>query len=364
MMLDPTDPVSGALRAQVDARIHSHLEQVSARLTKASHNPVPLVAVATDLIAGGKRLRPAFGYWGYVAVLGQDDIPEGLWRLVSALELLHVGVLIHDDVLDRADTRRGRPAAHRQFEIWYRRAGGAGDAAEFGRALAVLLGDQLLVWSGELAEHCGLAGGGWQRANPFWHALRSEVNNGQMLDICAQFGMGGPDDAFAERLAREVLEEKTARYTVQRPVQLGAAAAGATAATLAALGEYGLALGRAFQLRDDLLGVFADEDQTGKPAAGDLMNGKRTILLARALAAAPPGDTAWLVSMLGRPDLNACQIDRARQIITDSGAVQMLEEAIGNDHRAALAALQAADLTEPGRTALIGLAQQCAYRAN
>ena len=362
MVPNPADPTSRAFRVQIDARIADHLDLVEQRLAEVSPTLAPLIEVSRDLVTGGKRLRPAFGYWGYVAVAGPDQVPEGLWRVVSALELLHVGVLVHDDVLDAADTRRGRPAAHRQFEAWHRESGGVGDAAEFGRALAVLLGDQLIVWSGELAENSGLDAEAWRAAAPIWHAVRSEVNSGQVLDVCAQYRVGRRPDASDEELAAEVLEEKTSRYTVQRPLQLGAAIAGAGPEVLDALGDYGLALGRAFQLRDDVLGIFASEQVTGKPAAGDLREGKRTVLLARVLANLPATEGAELSTMLGNVDLDNAQIGRARELITASGALDQIEQIIETDHAAALAALDRVQLTEPGRTALVELARQCVER--
>lgn len=362
MVPNPADPTARAFRSEIDRRITDHLDLVAGRLAQVSPTLAPLIEVATDLIGGGKRLRPAFGYWGYVAVAGAEAVPEGLWRVVSALELLHLGVLVHDDVLDAADTRRGRPAAHRQFEAWHRQAGGVGDAAEFGEAMAVLLGDQLIVWSGELAETGGLSASAWAAAGPFWHAVRTEVNSGQVLDVCAQYGVGRRPGATAEELAFEVLEEKTSRYTVQRPVQLGAAAAGAGPEVLAALADYGLALGRAFQLRDDVLGIFGAERQTGKPAAGDLREGKRTVLLARTLELADAEQAAELRAMVGHPELTDQQIRRAQQIITQSGALDQIEELIEHDHAQAVAALDRVALTDLGRAALVELARQCVER--
>ncbi|MGB3955029.1 MAG: polyprenyl synthetase family protein [Brooklawnia sp.] len=362
MQLTPADPTSKAFRDRIDAEMAAFLAGVSRRLEPVSPSLTMLTEVAGDLLAGGKRLRPAFAYWGFVAAAGTDRVPNALWRAITAIELLHVGVLVHDDVLDDADTRRGRPAAHRQFEQWHRGQQGLGDAAEFGRAMAVLLGDQLLVWSGELADDAGLDATAWRACRGYWHAARSEVNAGQVLDLYAQYGVGSR--AGAEEVAAKVLEEKTSRYTVQRPVQFGAAAGGGSDAVLAGLGRYGLALGRAFQLRDDLLGVFADQAQTGKPAAGDLREGKRTVLLARVLAAVDAADRGALGSMLGRPDLTDAQIDRARAIIAGSGAVAEIEQAISADHARALAALDEIDITGPGRTALVELARQCVQRAS
>lgn len=362
MQLTPADPTSKPFRDRIDVEMDAFLAGITGRLERVSPSLAVLTRVAADLSAGGKRLRPAFAYWGFVAAAGAGRVPDGLWRAITAIELLHVGVLVHDDVLDDADTRRGRPAAHRQFEQWHLEQHAVGDPAEFGRAMAVLLGDQLLVWSGELAENCGLSAAQWQSCRGYWHAVRSEVNSGQVLDLFAQYGIGS--QAGAEQVAAKVLEEKTSRYTVQRPVQLGAAAGGASELVLAGLGRYGLALGRAFQLRDDLLGVFADQAQTGKPAAGDLREGKRTVLLARVLDVVTGDDRDLLAGMLGRPDLTDAEIERARAIIADSGAVAATEQIINADHAEALAALDDIDISQPGRIALVELARQCVQRTS
>lgn len=358
MRLDPADPTSAAFRSKIDAQLDEFLARKKGQLEQVSPLLELLTRVAGDLCSGGKRLRPAFAYWGYVAAAGEGEPPAELWPAISAIELLHVGVLMHDDVLDESDTRRGRPAAHRQFEAWHREQGGIGDSAEYGRKLAVLLGDQLLVWSDELARVDRLG----EQAMGYWHAVRTEVNSGQVLDISAQYRVGAPAATSDEQIAARVLEEKTSRYTVQRPLQLGAAAGGASAEQLAALGRYGLGLGRAFQLRDDLLGIFAEAAETGKPAAGDLREGKRTVLMARVLANLPTPEADQLAAMLGNPDLSDDQIAIARKLINQSGAVEQIEKLITADHAVALAALDEAQISAAGRVALVELARQSVQR--
>lgn len=363
MQLTPHDPASADFRGRISAELDAFLAAKRMQLAAVSPTLGLLTDVAGDLVAGGKRVRPAFAHWGYVAAAGDAPVPDALWPAISAIELLHVGVLMHDDVLDAADTRRGRPAAHRQFEAWHRDQQGSGDSAEFGRAMAVLLGDQLLVWSGELAESAGLDAAQWAAARPFWHAVRTEVNSGQVLDICAQYQVGAPDGADAEQIAGQVLEEKTSRYTVQRPLQFGAAAGGAPSEVLDGLGRYGMALGRAFQLRDDLLGVFAASADTGKPAAGDLREGKRTVLLARVLDRLDAAGRDELSGLVGR-DLTDDEVQRARELILDSGAVAEVEDAITADHQAALEALDGLEISDAGRIALVELARQCVERTS
>ncbi|MBA3528243.1 MAG: polyprenyl synthetase family protein, partial [Propionibacteriaceae bacterium] len=233
--------------------------------------------IAAQLLQGGKRLRPAFAVWGYVAA---DGIPvAGLNALLGAaasLEMLHVSALVHDDVMDSSDLRRGLPAAHRQFEAQHVGSGWLGDPEAFGRAGAILLGDLLLMWSVQMLHCSGLPESTLARALPILEAMRTEVTCGQYLDVVAQAHRLPADSSVqpATELALDeasrVVEYKSARYTVQRPCQLGAALGGGDDRLHRALGEYGSPLGRAFQFRDDLLGVFGDSQLTGKPTGDDL----------------------------------------------------------------------------------------------
>ena len=218
--------------------------------------------------------------------------------------------------MDASDTRRGRPATHRTFESEHRAVGWRGDPEQYGAAAAILLGDLLLSWSDELLLRCGLPADRVAAALDVFDLCRSEVITGQFLDVSAQ--ARGRADVNA---AMTVLRYKSAKYSIERPLHLGAALAGASEQTLAELTAFGLPLGEAFQLRDDLLGVFGDPDTTGKPAGDDLVEGKRTVLVALALDAAPAGDAAMLDSSLGTA-LSDDQVQRLRDVITDSGAAR------------------------------------------
>lgn len=358
--LNPADPAPADFRAAITREIDAFLDRVQARSHQVSALLDQQFVITKTFTQAGKRLRPAFGYWGYVAVAGQP-VSDELLRAMAAFELLHIGVLMHDDLIDSSDSRRGLPAAHRQWEAWHRGQAGFGDSAAFGRHLALILGDQLLVWSAELAEQSGLAPAAWQRASSFFHQMRSEVNAGQILDICAEFGLGDDD---LEANAYRVLAEKTSRYTVQRPVQFGAAVAGAGEQILTGLGIYGLHLGRAFQLRDDLLGVFGDSATIGKPSADDLREGKRTVLIAQGLARADAAARANWKQILGNPFLDTDQITWARQELTSSGARSEVEARIAADYATALAALSELPLTAEGRQGLTRLAEICVDRTH
>ncbi len=367
-VLDPADPLSPAFTDAVAAVLDEFLD--AQRDTLAAIDPAlePLHAMARSLLAGGKRIRPAGCVWGYVAAAG---VPAGrelapLLAAGASLDLLHVSALVHDDVMDGSDLRRGRPAAHRQFERLHAEQGLVGAAETFGRAGAILYGDLLLIWSSELLHRSGLPAAALGRALPLLESMRTEVTAGQYLDILAQSRPFASDDlSTAIEAAERVVEYKSAKYTVQRPTQFGASLGGADERLLDVLARYGSALGRAFQFRDDLLGVFGDERLTGKPAGDDLREGKRTVLIAHTVAAAAPIARARFTELFGRPELDPDQIATVREIIVGSGARDQVETMIGSSHAEALAALDTdAPLTPEGRQALSTLATIAAHRSS
>jgi geranylgeranyl diphosphate synthase, type I len=312
-------------------------------------------AVEAFVLGGGKRLRPAFAYWGYRGAGGLDN--DQVIAAVAALELLQASALIHDDLIDRSDTRRGDPSVHLRFAARHAAGGWRGDAVTFGHSVAVLLGDLTLAWSDELLHNSGLEPDDLARARPVFDEMRTEVTVGQYLDVLSQ----ATGDVSVER-AGKVARYKSAKYTVERPLLLGAALAGASRAVRAAYSAFGLPLGEAFQLRDDVLGVFGDPAQTGKPAGDDLREGKRTYLVASAFAAAAPGDRAELDGRLGDPRLDDDGVTRLRSIIRNSGALDRTEQRIAALTEAALAALARADIEVEAKSVLRDLADAATRR--
>lgn len=365
-VLDPADPLSPAFTDAVAAVVAEFLDGQRDALAAIDPALAPLHAMARDLLAGGKRIRPAGCVWGYVAAAGlpaDDHAP--LLAAAASLDLLHVSALVHDDVMDGSDLRRGRLAAHRQFERLHAEQGLVGSAETFGRAGAILYGDLLLIWSSELLHRSGLPADALVRALPLLEAMRTEVTAGQYLDILAQSRpFSEADLATAIKAAERVVEFKSAKYTIQRPCQFGASLGGGDDRLLSALAAYGSALGRAFQFRDDLLGVFGDERLTGKPAGDDLREGKRTVLIAHTLAAAEPADRARFLELFGRPDLDHDQIAALREIIARSGARDQVETMIESGRAESLAALADAPITAEGRQALTTLATLASHRTS
>ena len=357
-----TEPVSTTFRGAVGTAITDFLDQQRQATRGIGAELDHLHRLAVDFTRGGKRFRPAFCYWGYVAAAGMPAHDAWLVRAAASLDLLHVSALVHDDVMDASDTRRGVPAAHRQLQAWHEAGGGRGDAAAFGRAGAILLGDLLLVWSGEMFNRTELPEATRDQATALLEAMRAEVTCGQFLDVVSQTRLLASDDpldpaglkAELERVYR-VTDYKSARYSVRHPLQIGAALGGADGQTQALLADYGSLVGRAFQFRDDLLGVFGDEALTGKPAGDDLREGKRTVLVAHALARGTRAEAEELDAMLGAHDLDRQAIDRARDIISSVGADQAVETEISTSVEQAMAKLAQARVTDQGRQALQAL---------
>ncbi|MDO4411619.1 polyprenyl synthetase family protein [Cutibacterium sp.] len=359
---DPSAPVSADFRESVSARITSFLDGEKAVVDAIGAELSPVLDAARDYTGGGKRLRPAFCYWGHVAAAGQPAEPDGLLQAAASLELLHVSALVHDDLMDHSSTRRGLPSAHCRFEAAHAAANGDGPSEQFGFDIAILLGDLLLVWSAQMFASTPLEADKLAAATPLLDAMRTEVTCGQVLDVTSQSGMAGSDSESALDLVGRVVEYKSASYTVVRPCQIGVALAGGSDRLQQTMADFGSPIGRAFQYRDDLLGVFGDAELTGKPAGDDLREGKRTVLVAHALSQASPEDATRLQQFLGRPDLDDSDIAAARHIIETSGAKEAVESTIDECHRRAVAALDDAKMTQAGKTALRELARQCVER--
>jgi len=348
--------VSEALRDRVEAALRAFIGPATDGLRMIGPDLGPVADAAADFVlAGGKRLRPAFCFWGALAAGGEDS--EALVHAAASLELLQACALVHDDLIDHSDTRRGRPAVHRRFADLHRESCWTGDPDDFGAAAAILLGDVLLAWSEAMFLTCGLHDGALRRAQPVCAAMRTEVMAGQYLDVVEQ-ARGGTTVDRALRVARF----KSAKYTVERPLHLGAAIARASDEVKGAYSDFGLPLGEAFQLRDDLLGVFGDPAVTGKPAGDDLREGKQTALIALAVERASAADGGMLLGLLGRSDLTAADVQRAQEVITATGAASEVEAMISARLDAALSALDDIALEPAGRDALVTLASAASYR--
>ncbi|HEX6656496.1 MAG TPA: polyprenyl synthetase family protein, partial [Ilumatobacter sp.] len=346
----------GFIRRKVDRHLANFVARRGDDVAEASDAVQVLhAAIASLSEAGGKRLRPAFVVWGHVAGGGRIGEPAVL-HAAAAVELLHTFALLHDDVMDRSIVRRGRPTAHR----WLTGEHGQHlrDPAWFGVCGAILAGDLAHVWADAMFDRIDdepIDRRSACAARRMYAMLRTEVIAGQYLDLHV-----GCDPRAEEVDAVRIALLKSARYTATRPLQIGAALAGCSHDLLEHIARYGDATGMAFQLRDDVLGVFGDETVTGKSTADDLREGKRTLLVLRAMRLATHAGRKALDDALGRTDLDDTDVARCREIIASSGALASVEVAIDTHLERAIAA--ASMLESPAGGALTSLALEAARR--
>lgn len=357
-----TNELTGAITEELRRYLHRRrgeaAQEVHAGLDGGDYD-VFISTLEDFVLGGGKRLRPAFAYWGWRAVADTEPDPGAL-LLFSALELLHACALLHDDVIDGSATRRGRPTAHVRFSALHRDRNWRGSPGDFGVSAAILLGDLALSWADDIVFGADLCPDAQRRVRRVWADIRTEVVAGQYLDIVAEASAA---ESIAS--AMNVDHFKTACYTVTRPLQLGVAAAADRPDVHAAFGEFGTDLGVAFQLRDDVLGVFGDPAVTGKPSGDDLRSGKRTVLLAEAMELADkshPMAANLLRASIGTA-LTDAQVGELRDVIEAVGALAAAEQRIATLHRRALHTLAAAPINTAAKAGLSALATMATNRS-
>src|SRR5918997_2805159 len=359
-------PVDDNIRAEVDRELAAFLHTKRDDAARIDSQFVAAVDSLSDFVlGGGKRLRPTFAWWGWRGAGGSPAGPEthAVLRAVSSLELIQACALVHDDLMDDSTTRRGAPTVHVDFAARHRAAGWLGTPERFGAATAILLGDIALAWADDMLRSAELWPGQRGRVHTVWQAMRTELLAGQYLDMLTQArGDETPETAL------QIDRYKTAAYTVERPLHLGAAIAGADPALVDAYRRFGADIGVAFQLRDDLLGMFGDPEVTGKPAGDDLREGKRTLLLACGLRAADGQRHTKAAKLLrgaiGNPQVQHDTVTKVPEQLIELGAVAEVENRIAELTDSALANLHSADLDEPARSRLIELAAQATSRTS
>jgi len=351
----------------VSAHLERFLHEMRSESIDYGEDAAFFIDAAARTLIGGKRLRARFCHSGWRAVARYADREatetETLWDLCAALEIFQSAALVHDDLIDNSDTRRGRPAAHRALENGHREAGWTGDAAGFGRASAILLGDLLVAWSDDLLESALADHPRAASIRAEYARMRRDVTTGQFLDIAEESAWGvNPISTHAERALR-VTSLKSAKYSVEQPLVLGAALAGADADQMTALRRFGHPLGMAFQLRDDVLGVFGDASVTGKPAGDDLREGKRTVLVALTRNAIGASSRNLMDEMLGDPTLTEQQVSFLQATMVESGALDRVETMISDFAREADRALSGARLDNSAVGDLRDLARAATERS-
>ncbi|MFP3579498.1 polyprenyl synthetase family protein [Arthrobacter sp. fls2-241-R2A-200] len=349
-------------RAGVAEKLTGFLQEQQNLMSGISPDAAPLIESISTLVTGGKRLRALMCYWGWRGAGGSANDPS-IVTAGCALELFQAAALIHDDIIDRSDTRRGGPSVHRLFGQLHEDSGWALDNERFGHAAAILTGDLCLSFSEQSFTEIGQRAGSGTSARAIFNVMRAEVMAGQYLDILEEVAGPVRQRAGAVDRAKSIIRYKSAKYSTEHPLAMGGALAGASPDLLAGYSEFSLPLGEAFQLRDDILGVFGDPETTGKPAGDDLREGKRTVLVGFALNRAPEEQAAYLDRELGNPDLGEDDIARIRSIIVDSGALDATETLIAELSDQAFEALGRLPLEELPLTALRALAEAAVSRA-
>lgn len=318
-----------AIPAAVDKALRTYCHQRRPGITEIG-SPVEVCEgyLESFVLGGGKRIRPLYAWAGFLGGGGLElsyENPEAVLRAVSSLEFIQACALIHDDIIDSSDTRRGKPTVHRMAEAFHRQQGWKGSSERSGESIAILVGDLAIIWAEDMLQDSGLSSDALRRIREPWRAMRTEVIGGQILDISLEVSA---EESL--ELAENVNRYKTAAYTIERPLHLGAAIAGAQPSLIDAFRGYGRNIGIAYQLRDDLLGIFGDPTVTGKPAGDDLREGKRTVLLALALQHLDKKDPASAtrlregIGTVTSPE----DISELTSIIARSGAVEDVEKRI------------------------------------
>ncbi len=342
-----------ALRSDIDAALGEFLARESALLREIDPELTYVAESLTRyLINGGKRFRPLFAAAGLVGSGGLLD--KSSINAIAALELVHACALIHDDVMDGSDTRRGAPAIHKEYESLHISRKLSGSSSNFGRAAAILLGDLALVWANKLINESGISSQSQKRLAPLFDLMRVELMAGQYLDVLEQTLKSESVDR-----ALKVATFKSGKYSVERPIHFGSLLG--SGANLESYSAYGIPLGQAFQLRDDLLGVFGDSAETGKPSGDDLREGKRTALIA--LAVEKLNDQQRFNDLFGKADISPSEISELQSMIQSTGAPTQIESLIAEFSSKALTALNNDAITQEGKNMLKFLAALATQRS-
>ncbi|AZG46577.1 polyprenyl synthetase family protein [Gordonia insulae] len=344
--------------ALVDDVLYQHVEEHCSVLTGVDDELAPLTDSLRGAVGGGKRVRATFCLLGAQGASGGHRVP-GVVEAAAAIELFHLAALVHDDLMDNSADRRGRPTVHRSFTEEHLRAERLGDPAAHGAAVAIMAGDLCLMWSDDLiarglATADGTVAGAARRE---WQGMRDEVFAGQFLDMLSQ-----TQSATSKHRALQVLRFKSAEYTVARPLRLGGSLAGATPDLLDRFDRIGLAAGEAFQLRDDLLGVFGDPGRTGKPVIDDIREGKRTLLVAFAEERASRSERRVLADHLGKPELTEDELRMVCEVLIRTDAARLVEERIDDLADRALRGVDDLPVDDRTKAELSALIRRCVWR--
>lgn len=364
-----------ALLSAIAERLNEFCDSQKTAFAQISPDLAPLVDYSKSLLTGGKRFRALFAYWAWVGAIPSSEIPltdqqisasgRAMVGITAALEMFHAAALVHDDLLDQSDTRRNAPAVHKRFEELHKQHGWSGSPERFGVAGSVLVGDLMLGWSSEMFGDSLLDAPSSLIENACraeFSKMRIEVMAGQYLDVVEENAALTRPVSEAVARANRVMLYKTAKYSLEAPLLIGASFAGASPSLLRGFSAFGIPLGLAFQLRDDVLGVFGDPAVTGKPAGDDLREGKRTVLIGLAKEAVSPSLQKLIDELLTSKSLETEQIEFLQKIIIESGALAKTERMIDELGQESLASLELLDIDPSAKSELLSLAEKVLKR--
>lgn len=355
----------------VQQKLDHFCEVKRSELREISEELEPLIDFTQSLLSGGKRFRALFCFWAWAGYQKNDvsvsdlSLESPIVGVAAALEMFHAAALVHDDLLDQSDTRRGLPSIHKRFESLHEEHQYTGSKERFGLAGSVLVGDMMLAWSSELFGDALLhlpEEAAEASVRHEFGRMRFEVMAGQYLDVLEENAATTRKPGEAVARANNVMLYKTAKYSLEAPLLIGAALSGASDDILRGLSAFGIPLGLAFQLRDDVLGVFGDPEQTGKPAGDDLREGKRTVLVALTLETLPTSIQRIFDELLCSGEINEEQLDFMRQTISESGSLEKTERLISEHSRRSIEALAELEISDQGRKMLAALADKVINR--
>ena len=337
----------GLFKGRFDGVLNRFLQDKVEEAGKIRPELARMLEVCTEFVmAGGKRLRPAFVYYGWKAVNGVGD-EDVILKAAVPLELVHAGALVHDDVMDNSDLRRGRPTVHKVFE---KEMGNA----EVGRSLAIVAGDMVLALADEAFSAYPDFGGNFKNARMCFDEMCKEINYGQHLDVVANLL-----PSIGEDWIMKVMRYKTAGYTVEKPLLIGAILGGSSPGLLSRISEFGVNLGVAFQIKDDLLGMFGNQEKVGKPVDSDLKEGKKTLLTAKTLERlwneGRQTETTKFQAILGNPNLTPDEYHWCQELMRETGAVDYCQDRVEELTEAAVKSLSQADINDEAKRYLVGI---------
>lgn len=350
-MSDRWDPAG--FKDRIDAVLDDFLSGEAEHLLAIDDALKPVAEQLQVAARHGKRLRAAFCYWGWRAA-GQPE-SDALMRAAASMELVHAAATVHDDIIDDSPLRHNLPTVHISLQA---PLAGHPQARAAARSLAMLVGDHLMALAGQLFATSGLPAAYLARARPMWAQLARELIAGECLEILTTGAHPDPD------VSLKVVRYKTAKYTVEQPLLIGALLAGASPKLRATLSAYGLPLGEAFQLRDDLLGLFGEPEDTGKAGLDDIRGHRPTALLAMTWQAALPAQRERLAGVLGRRDLGEKHLRDVRELMVALKAPEQVENMIASRVREAVGRLGGLDMSQQARRALTALAHSATDRSN